>query len=369
MAIDKLVDSAQLESDLTDIADAIRAKTGGTADLQFPADFVSEIGSISGGEGWTWDTFANQNTPAGAVSFETATSISNYAFYSRKGITSVDLTGITSIDKYAFADASNITEMTNADTVLTIATYAFKGCSKLGWLYFPNCTSITTGGYAFYGAGKAGYGVVFPEYVGTTQSEFMRSSNYTVCDLGPLVTALGTRHFYNDNIAYNVILRNPNAVVTAADTNRIPLNANTVIYVPSSLVESYQTASNWSTAYSRGVQFLPIEGSQYENYYADGTPIVAPTYYDMSTVTWSASGNDARSSGIPTGDNGILLKISNSVQIYDADTGARITGPGVYVTQMIITPSMAANISIAAVGHKNDIETWLENTTISVKII
>lgn len=49
MSVDKLVDSTQLESDLTDVADAIRAKTGGTADLAFPADFVSEIGSISGG--------------------------------------------------------------------------------------------------------------------------------------------------------------------------------------------------------------------------------------------------------------------------------------------------------------------------------
>ena len=56
MAIDKLVDSAQLESDLTSVADAIRAKTGGTADLAFPADFVSEIGSISGGgSGPQWE--------------------------------------------------------------------------------------------------------------------------------------------------------------------------------------------------------------------------------------------------------------------------------------------------------------------------
>lgn len=49
MSVDKLVDSTQLDADLTSVADAIRAKTGGTADLQFPADFVSEIGSISGG--------------------------------------------------------------------------------------------------------------------------------------------------------------------------------------------------------------------------------------------------------------------------------------------------------------------------------
>ena len=51
MAVDKLVDSAQLESDLTDIADAIRAKTGKSTSMEFPGEFVSEIGSISGGGG------------------------------------------------------------------------------------------------------------------------------------------------------------------------------------------------------------------------------------------------------------------------------------------------------------------------------
>lgn len=51
MAVDKLVDSAQLESGLTDIADAIRAKTGGTADLQFPSDFVDAIDTIETGSG------------------------------------------------------------------------------------------------------------------------------------------------------------------------------------------------------------------------------------------------------------------------------------------------------------------------------
>ena len=34
---------------LSDVADAIRAKTGGTSELIFPDEFVSEIGSISGG--------------------------------------------------------------------------------------------------------------------------------------------------------------------------------------------------------------------------------------------------------------------------------------------------------------------------------
>lgn len=51
MAVDKLVDSSQLDSDLTSVANAIRAKSGGSSPLAFPAGFVSEIGNISGGGG------------------------------------------------------------------------------------------------------------------------------------------------------------------------------------------------------------------------------------------------------------------------------------------------------------------------------
>ena len=51
MALDKLVDSTQLDSDLEDVADAIRAKSGGSSQLAFPAGFVSEIGSIPTGGG------------------------------------------------------------------------------------------------------------------------------------------------------------------------------------------------------------------------------------------------------------------------------------------------------------------------------
>lgn len=49
MALDKLVDSSQLDSDLTSVANAIRAKSGGSGQLAFPAGFVSEIGSIPTG--------------------------------------------------------------------------------------------------------------------------------------------------------------------------------------------------------------------------------------------------------------------------------------------------------------------------------
>lgn len=49
MSLDKLVDSTQLDSDLTSIANAIRDKSGGSSQLAFPSGFVSEIGNIPTG--------------------------------------------------------------------------------------------------------------------------------------------------------------------------------------------------------------------------------------------------------------------------------------------------------------------------------
>ena len=51
MAYDKLVDSTQLNADLTSVANAIRTKGGTSAQLAFPAGFVTAIGNISGGGG------------------------------------------------------------------------------------------------------------------------------------------------------------------------------------------------------------------------------------------------------------------------------------------------------------------------------
>lgn len=53
MAVDKLVDSSQLDSDLTSVANAIRTKGGTSASLAFPADFVSAIAAIPTGSSVT----------------------------------------------------------------------------------------------------------------------------------------------------------------------------------------------------------------------------------------------------------------------------------------------------------------------------
>ena len=49
MSVDKLVDSTQLDADLTSVANAIRTKGGTSAQLAFPAGFVQAIGDIPSG--------------------------------------------------------------------------------------------------------------------------------------------------------------------------------------------------------------------------------------------------------------------------------------------------------------------------------
>lgn len=49
MAVNKLVDSGQLDSDLSDVADAIRTKGGTSSQLSFPDGFISAIEDIPSG--------------------------------------------------------------------------------------------------------------------------------------------------------------------------------------------------------------------------------------------------------------------------------------------------------------------------------
>ena len=62
MAVNKLVDSTQLDADLTSVANAIRTKGGTSASLAFPSDFVSAIAAISGGGGGGSYTLLNSGS-------------------------------------------------------------------------------------------------------------------------------------------------------------------------------------------------------------------------------------------------------------------------------------------------------------------
>lgn len=194
--------------DLTAVADAIRAKSGGSESLEFPDGFVSEIGSIpSGGSDDTLN-----------------------AIIGRAYLGELSLTGTV------------------------IGANALRNCSGITLVCMPNCTQMNTEG-------------------------LKEMNDLQTVDLGNCAS-IGDMGFQSDSKLTTIILRRT-AGVCSLKTARVFLytrfvsgGAGGTVYVPSALIASYKTASNWSTLEGYGVvNWVAIEGSQYENYYADGTPI------------------------------------------------------------------------------------------------
>ena len=105
---------------LTAIADAIRAKTGGTAQLEFPTEFVSEIGNIGLTEGTT-----NVSIPSssGLIPAYYATGMGSVTINNLKAVKSITITGVPSNCYFTYVISTNkITFyiVNNSDSMKTI---------------------------------------------------------------------------------------------------------------------------------------------------------------------------------------------------------------------------------------------------------
>lgn len=99
-----------------------------------------------------------------------------------------------------------------------------------------------------------------------------------VCDFKYATRFTGSM-FISNTMMDTLILRQNSVVSLTAITgfNNTPFangKAGGTLYVPQALISDYQSATNWSTilGYTNN-QILAIEGSAYENAYADGTAI------------------------------------------------------------------------------------------------
>ena len=112
MSVDKLVDSTQLNSDLTSVANAIRGKTGGSVTLTFPADFVSAINGIPAG--------ASLETGAKTITAtESSQSITMTPSVGYDGFDEVDITVNAIPSNYV---GSGVTQRTSSDLTASGAT-------------------------------------------------------------------------------------------------------------------------------------------------------------------------------------------------------------------------------------------------------
>lgn len=112
MSVDKLVDSTQLDSDLTSVANAIRSKTGGSVSLTFPAEFVSAINGITTG--------GNLETGSQTITAtESSQSIQMLPSTGYDGFDEVDITVNAIPSNYV---GSGVTQRTSADLFASGAT-------------------------------------------------------------------------------------------------------------------------------------------------------------------------------------------------------------------------------------------------------
>ena len=237
----------------------------------------------TGGGGISVDDIAQDIAPSGAITLSNSvTEIAKYAF-ARKPLTSVTGNGVTSILEFAFYFCSNLASVSFPNVVTVSGSSVFRGCA-LTSVNFPELTTLGSS-YVFSDNADLETGV-FPKLTSSNQS--LRSSKFLTLDFGKRISI--ANYWFTDCGRLTTLILRSTELCPCTNTggfNGTPFkNGGTggTIYIPKVLYDhlgdgtsnDYQSASNWSTIYGYGtITWAKIEGSQYENYYADDTPIGA----------------------------------------------------------------------------------------------
>ena len=150
------------------------------------------------------------------VNLPNVTSIGNQVFESCNSLTSIDLPNVTSIGNYTFDSCTKLTSI-DLPNVTSIGNNAFSNCTNLTSIDLPNVISI--GNYTFNGC--------------TNLTKIIIGTDSDICTLKP------TNVFYSTPIASGM----------------------GYIYVPDDKVDTYKSATNWSTYASqiKPISELPSE--------------------------------------------------------------------------------------------------------------
>ena len=244
-------------------------------------------------------------------------------FYGCNDLTEVYLPNLTSMNGFSFVPNSASASCTSLKTIDVPNLINFSGIlynlSALKNFNAPEFSTIANSSNAilmycnsiekvhlpkaplchFYSNNSLKY-VVLPNVINVRAIRATHNGVFIALDLGETCTNL---NLGGDNIFYQTENNNTEALILRSKTllplTRSSLNgsvntgqgfgnfAKNKIYVPQALVEDYKVATNWSQYASC---FEAIEGSKYEHYWADGTPIGFSNnygligYYDVGNV-------------------------------------------------------------------------------------
>lgn len=253
-----------LDDTLTDIADAIRAKTGGSATMT-PSEMPAEIASIpSGGANNNYANFFAGSTTS--LYDNDIVDIPDYTFMVGTSASSTPSSDSTKTPFYKMTSAS----FSNAET---IGGSAFGACVNLQTVSFPKVKSL--GDSSFSGCTSL-QAIRLPSYITpfpSVQYVFYNCSALSKADFGDNSavitdnqTIFNQRWFQNCTSLTTLILRFPKKVKYSWSNNFLntPIASGTgYIYVPRALVDTYKADSGWSS-YANQIRAI-------EDYSVDGT--------------------------------------------------------------------------------------------------
>ena len=257
----------KIGSGITQIQDYAFYYTGVSASTKPDLDLSKNVGLNVGDNGFYNCYFNNVIFPknctlssasflycsASTLSFGTGTIISEMGKYvspfSNAIISNIDLNGVTQISDYAFYSSSGFTSIIIPSSVTTFGQYAFNKVPSLNSVTIDYASNATLGGNQF------------------------RDSSITSLTIGSHPTSIGNSMFYNcTKLTSLVIPSNISSIIEYAFMGCSGLTSITVesttpptlrgfgvfdntnncpIYVPSESVDAYKAASGWSRYKSR----------------------------------------------------------------------------------------------------------------------
>lgn len=283
--------------------DALNVTENGTYTAQSGHAYSPVTVSVSGGGDDDLKKVINRSVTTLTLPSD-LTTIGNYAFHSCTNLEISSLpSGLTTIGDYSFCGCHKLALTSIPSGVTTIGDRAFYDCRKLALTSIPNTvTSIGTGAFAgcatiksitcegtitylgSYAFGKGASGdrsyfvsVMLPNLAVSTLSQVFGSSSsslgnsyLTTVDIGN-TSAIAASAFGYCKKLQTLVIRKTGSICTLANvsafTNTPMRGYNSLtgtVYVPSALISSYKTATNWKTLYDGGtLTFAAIEGSQY----------------------------------------------------------------------------------------------------------
>ena len=247
------------------IADAIREKTG-KANVMTLEQMPTEIEAIVGGG----SDYSNEDgLVSGSITIyrnDRITQVRAYSFYQNVVLEEVNLPNVANVGAYAFY-GNSLLKSISMPNVTNIETYGLQKCtslesvsflklSKIGDRAIQDCTKLKSIDLPLlanvsrnicYGCSKL-ESVNLPSATKLGYYTFTNCVSLTALDF-PLVTYIENSSFEGCSQLVTLILRSTTRCqlngISALNSTPIA-NGTGYIYVPSALVESYKTATNWS---------------------------------------------------------------------------------------------------------------------------